>query len=64
MKDLFEKLRMGSGPLARYAHLREEYFFFPKQEGDIGPHSRFNGKKVLNWSRRIIAYFVRLLSTR
>jgi glycine C-acetyltransferase len=50
MKDLFEKLRMEAGPLARYAHLPEDYFFFPKLEGDIGPHMRFNGKKVLNWS--------------
>jgi glycine C-acetyltransferase len=50
MKDLFEKLRMEAGPLARYAHLPEDYFFFPKLEGDIGPHMRFNGKEVLNWS--------------
>jgi glycine C-acetyltransferase len=50
MKDLFDKLRMEAGPLARYAHLPEDYFFFPKLEGDIGPHMLFNGKKVLNWS--------------
>ena len=50
MKDLFEKLRMEAGPLAKYAHLPEDYFFFPKLEGDIGPRMRFNGKEVLNWS--------------
>jgi glycine C-acetyltransferase len=50
MKDLFEKLRMEEGPLARYAHLPEDYFFFPKLEGDIGPRMKFNGKEVLNWS--------------
>jgi len=50
MKDLFEKLRMESGPVAKYAHLPEDYFFFPKLEGDIGPRMRFNGKEVLNWS--------------
>lgn len=50
MTDLFEKLRMEDGPLAKYAHLPEDYFFFPKLEGDIGPRMNFNGKEVLNWS--------------
>lgn len=50
MVDLFEKLRMEAGPLAKYSHLPDDYFFFPKLEGDIGPHMKFNGKDVLNWS--------------
>jgi glycine C-acetyltransferase len=50
MKDLFEKLRMEDGPLAKYSHLPDDYFFFPKLEGDIGPRMKFNGKEVLNWS--------------
>lgn len=50
MIDLFEKLRMEEGPLAKYAHLPDDYFFFPKLEGDIGPRMKFNGKEVLNWS--------------
>ena len=50
MTDLFEKLRMEEGPLAKYSHLPDDYFFFPKLEGEIGPHMIFNGKKVLNWS--------------
>ena len=50
MKDLFDKLRMEAGPLAKYAHLPEDYFFFPKLEGHIGPRMKFNGKEVLNWS--------------
>src|SRR6187401_3362916 len=50
MVDLFEKLRMEAGPLAKYSHLPDDYFFFPKLEGDIGPRMRFNGKEVLNWS--------------
>lgn len=50
MVDLFEKLRMEAGPLAKYSHLPEGYFFFPKLEGDIGPRMKFNGKTVLNWS--------------
>src|SRR6478735_11607162 len=50
MVDLFEKLRMEAGPLAKYSHLPDDYFFFPKLEGEIGPHMTFNGKTVLNWS--------------
>jgi len=50
MVDLFEKLKMEAGPLAKYSHLPDDYFFFPKLEGEIGPWMNFNGKKVLNWS--------------
>ena len=50
MMDLFEKLKMEAGPLAKYSHLPDDYFFFPKLEGDIGPHMNFMGKPVLNWS--------------
>ena len=50
MVDLVEKLKMEAGPLAKYSHLPDDYFFFPKLEGEIGPHMIFNGKKVLNWS--------------
>ncbi len=50
MVDLFEKLRMEAGPLAKYSHLPDDYFFFPKLEGDIAPRMKFNGKTVLNWS--------------
>ncbi|HTJ51552.1 MAG TPA: pyridoxal phosphate-dependent aminotransferase family protein, partial [Cyclobacteriaceae bacterium] len=50
MKDLFEKLTLDGGPLAKYSHLPEGYFFFPKLEGDVGPRMKFNGKEVLNWS--------------
>lgn len=50
MVDLFDKLKMEAGPLAKYSHLPDDYFFFPKLEGDIGPRMRFNGKEVLNWS--------------
>ncbi len=50
MVDLFEKLKMEAGPLAKYSHLPDDYFFFPKLEGEIGPHMTFMGRKVLNWS--------------
>ncbi len=50
MVDLFSKLRMEAGPLAKYSHLPDDYFFFPKLEGEIGPHMKFMGRQVLNWS--------------
>lgn len=50
MVDLFDKLRMEVGPLAKYSHLPDDYFFFPKLEGEIGPRMKFMGKEVLNWS--------------
>jgi len=50
MVDLFDKLKMEAGPLAKYSHLPDDYFFFPKLEGEIGPRMKFNGKTVLNWS--------------
>ncbi len=50
MVDLFDKLKMEAGALAKYSHLPDDYFFFPKLEGDIGPRMMFNGREVLNWS--------------
>lgn len=50
MVDLFQKLKMEAGPLAKYSHLPDDYFFFPKLEGEIGPHMNFMGREVLNWS--------------
>lgn len=50
MIDLFDKLKMEAGSLAKYAHLPEDYFFFPKLEGPIAPRMQFNGQTVLNWS--------------
>ncbi|SHG52090.1 glycine C-acetyltransferase [Chryseolinea serpens] len=41
---------MEAGPLAKYSHLPDDYFFFPKLEGEIGPRMMFNGREVLNWS--------------
>lgn len=50
--DLFEKLRQNLGPIGSPS--REfnghHYFAFPKLEGELGPHMRFQGKEVLNWS--------------
>lgn len=38
------------GPLGKHAGIEEEYFMFPKLEGDIAPRMKFRGKEVLTWS--------------
>lgn len=50
--DLFEKLRQNLGPIGSPSreYNGHHYFAFPKLEGELGPHMRFQGKEVLNWS--------------
>ena len=50
--DLFEKFKVDMGPLGRHAGsgVDDEYFMFPKLEGDIAPRMKFRGREVLNWS--------------
>ncbi|MEM6840981.1 MAG: aminotransferase class I/II-fold pyridoxal phosphate-dependent enzyme [Bacteroidota bacterium] len=48
--DLFEKFTVDMGPLGKHAGIEEEYFMFPKLEGDIAPRMKFRGKEVLTWS--------------
>lgn len=48
--DIFEKIKGNRGPLGQHANIAHGYFAFPKLEGEIGPHMRFRGKEVLNWS--------------
>ncbi len=50
--DIFEKLKNNWGPIGTVAKAlnSHHYFSFPKLEGEIGPHMRFMGKPVLNWS--------------
>ena len=51
MKDIFERLKESSGgPIGQYREKIDGYFAFPKLEGELGPHMRFNGKDVLCWS--------------
>ena len=51
MVDIFERLeRATGGPIGQYMGRVHGYFAFPKLEGEIGPHMRFRGKDVLNWS--------------
>ena len=48
--DIFQKLNAEEGPLGQHSHLPEDYFMFPKLEGEIGPRMMFQGKEVLTWS--------------
>ena len=51
MTDIFERLKKSAGgPIGMYQKYSHGYFSFPKLEGPIGPHMKFRGKEVLNWS--------------
>ena len=51
MTDIFDRIEKDSGgPLGQYRKRAFGYFMYPKLEGEIGPHMRFNGKEVLCWS--------------
>lgn len=50
MKDLFEHIRTNKGNIGRWASHAEGYYVFPKLEGELGPHMKFQGKEILNWS--------------
>ncbi len=51
MVDIFERLEKNAGgPIGQYMAFAHGYFAFPKLEGEIGPHMRFRGQEVLNWS--------------
>lgn len=50
MVDIFDRLKKAEGDLGQYRSKSDGYFMFPQLEGEIGPHMKFNGKEVLNWS--------------
>ena len=51
MKDIFDRIKESTGgPIGQYREIAEGYYSFPKLEGEIGPHMRFNGEEVLCWS--------------
>lgn len=50
MKDLFERIIKDKGPLGKWAEMAEGYYVFPKLEGEISNHMKFNGKEVITWS--------------
>ena len=50
-RDIFDKIMASSGgPIGQYRDKADGYFAFPKLEGELGPHMRFNGQDVLCWS--------------
>ncbi|MCF0177316.1 MAG: pyridoxal phosphate-dependent aminotransferase family protein [Bacteroidales bacterium] len=51
MKDIFARIKESTGgPLGQYRAKADGYYAFPKLEGELGPHMRFNGQEVLCWS--------------
>ena len=51
MRDIFDRIKESTGgPIGQWRDKAEGYFAFPKLEGEIGPHMRFNGEEVLCWS--------------
>jgi glycine C-acetyltransferase len=48
--DLFEKLVLDRGPLGSHSHIDDNFYMFPKLEGEIAPRMQFKGKTVLTWS--------------
>ena len=48
--DLFEKLLKDRGHFGSHSHVDDNYYMFPKLEGEIAPRMMFKGKEVLTWS--------------
>jgi len=48
--DLFDKLLQDQGPLGQHAFIDDNFYMFPKLEGQINPRMQFKGKEVLTWS--------------
>lgn len=48
--DLFEKLLQDRGPLGQHSYFDDNFYMFPKLEGEIAPRMKFRGKEVLTWS--------------
>ncbi len=48
--DLFEKLLQNRGSLGQYSYFDDNFYMFPKLEGEIAPRMMFKGKEVLTWS--------------
>ncbi len=49
--DIFERIKESTGgPIGQYREKVEGYYSFPKLEGELGPHMKFQGNDVLCWS--------------
>lgn len=50
-KDIFDRIsRDSGGPIGQYREQGFGYYMYPRLEGEIGPHMKFNGTDCLNWS--------------
>lgn len=47
--DLFDKRQLKNTPLGQHQEF-EDYYIFPKLEGELGPRMQFQGKEVIVWS--------------
>ncbi|MGB0177505.1 MAG: pyridoxal phosphate-dependent aminotransferase family protein, partial [Owenweeksia sp.] len=47
--DLFDKRQLKNTPLGQHQEF-EDYYIFPKLEGEIAPRMRFMDKEVVVWS--------------
>jgi len=51
MVDIFSRIEKDSGgPIGQYFKDAFGYYVYPRLEGELGPHMKFNGTEVLNWS--------------
>jgi glycine C-acetyltransferase len=48
--DIFERIKKNRGPLGRFSAVDNEYFTFPKLEGEISSRMMFKGKEKIIWS--------------
>ena len=49
--DIFDRIEESvGGPIGQYRDKVDGYYAFPKLEGELGPHMRFQGIDVLCWS--------------
>ena len=45
-----KKLLKDRGHLGSHSHVDDNYYMFPKLEGEIAPRMMFKGKEMLTWS--------------
>ena len=51
IQDIFDRIsRDSGGPIGQYYEHGYGYYMFPQLEGELGPHMKFNGVEMLNWS--------------
>ncbi|MFY0598685.1 MAG: pyridoxal phosphate-dependent aminotransferase family protein [Cyclobacteriaceae bacterium] len=48
--DLFEKILQDRGPLGSHSYYDDNFYMFPKLEGEISPRMQFKGRTMLTWS--------------